>query len=352
MVSKDVTWETVTTTNAGVDAGFLNNRLNIAADYYWKKNDGMLAQLEAGNLIGISTLPYENTGILKTWGWDLSVQWRDRIGDVSYQVGFNIDDSQNKLVSYEGVNTIGARTVSRLEGYPLYTIWGYQTDGFWNSRDEYLDYKAANPGYESYYWDAKLDGGDVRYVAQGKADHRIGEGGGTPEDPGDLILLGTENPRYMYGINLGAQWKGFDFSMFWQGVGNRKYILDNNTAFAPLSNGSSNRQPWTVHVDYWTEDNPNAYFARLIENQTFNYQVSDRWIQNGAYIRLKNIQLGYTIPIPENIINSLRVYVTGTDLWEHTKAKFKAYDPEVSNNKNQNYYPFFRTWTVGINLTF
>ncbi|MDR2148104.1 MAG: TonB-dependent receptor [Tannerella sp.] len=350
MVSTDVSWETVTSTNLGVDVGLLNNRLSLTADYYWKKNDGMLAQLRVGNIVGIAGagLPYENAGVLKTWGWELSAQWRDRIGDVSYQVGFNIDDSQNELVSYRGANVIAAGAVSRLEGYPINSLWGYQTDGFWTSRQEYLDYKTANPGYETFNQDAKIEGGDTRYVAQGKADHKIGIGGGTPEDPGDLVLLGNTSPRYTFGINLGAQWRRFDFSMFWQGVGSREILLSNGS-INPFS--AENLMPWTIHLDYWTKDNPNAYFARLVENQSYNYQPSDRWLQNGAYIRLKNIQLGYTIPIPKKIINSLRIYVVGTDVWEHTKM-LKAYDPEAGNNQDRTYYPFFRTWTFGINLTF
>ena len=350
MASTNITWETITSTNVGVDVGLLNNRLNLTADYFWKENDNMLARATLGNVFGLTNLPYENNGQLKVWGWELSAQWRDRIGDVSYQIGFNIDDSQNELVRYQGASTISAGTIERLEGYPLKTIWGYQTDGFWSSRQEYLDYKAAHPGYESYDWDARLDGGDVKYIAQGNADHRIGVGGGTPEDPGDLILLGTENPRYLYGINLGVEWKGFDFSMFWQGIGKRKYVVENRFFF-PVDYDT---RPLTIHTElgYWTEETPNAYFARLVEYQTYNYQVSDRWLQNGAYVRLKNIQLGYTIPMPKNIINSLRIYVMGNDVWEYSKAKFKAVDPEVSNNKNRNYYPFFRVWTTGINLTF
>ena len=354
MVSENVGWETVASTNIGLDFGFLRNRLSLIADYYWKKNDGMLSRMNVGNIVGISSLPYENVGILKTWGWEISAQWRDRAGEVSYHVGFSIDDSKNELVSYEGVNTISDGVVTRLEGYPLYTIWGYKTDGLWNSREEYLAYKAANPGYETLDQDARISGGDVRYVAQGNADHRVGSGSGTPDDPGDLVLLGTENPRYLYCINMGLQWRGFDFSMFWQGVGNRKYVLDNRTAFAPYARGSAAQMPWTIHLDlgYWTEDNPNAYYARLMEGLEYNYAVSDRWLQNGAYIRLKNIQLGYTLTMPDKSRQTLRIFVTGNDVWEYTRAKFKAYDPEVRRGVNANYYPFFRTFIAGVNLTF
>ncbi|GHU89850.1 SusC/RagA family TonB-linked outer membrane protein [Bacteroidia bacterium] len=347
MVSEDVTWETLTSTDIGVDLGFLKNRLNVTADYYWKTNNDMLAQLRVGNIAGVVQLPYQNAGKMKIWGWEASVEWRDKIGNVSYHINFNIDDSQNKLVSYDGNNVIKAGKVDRLEGYALNTIWGYQTNGFWNSRDEYLAYKAANPGYESFN-DAKVNGGDVRYLAHGNPDHTIGIGGGTPENSGDLVYLGTTNGRYLYGINLGLEWNGFDFSCFFQGVGKRNFFIDSYT-LAPL--GYSYQMPWTINLDYWTEDNKNAMFARPYEGQTFNYNPADRWVQDGAYIRLKDIQLGYTIPVSKKVIQQLRVFVNGTDVWEHSKM-LKVFDPEVGDNKNTEYYPFFRTWTMGVNLTF
>lgn len=348
MTSEGITWETITTTNIGIDLGFLRNRLNITADYYWKKNDNMLSMARTGNIIGYpqDRLANQNVGTMKIWGWDITAEWRDKVGDFTYSIGFNIDDSQNKVVSFQGATTIQAGTVGTLEGYPLNTLWGYKTDGFWNSRQEYLDYKAANPGYQSFN-DAKVTAGSTRYLAQGKADHTIGAGGGTPEDPGDLVYLGTANGRYNYGITLGLEWKGFDLSCFFQGVGKRKFLINTRT-LAPL--GYSYEMPWTIHQDYWTEDNKNAYFASPFENNPFNYNPADRWVQNGAYIRLKNVQLGYKVPIPARIA-SLRVYINGTDVWEHTNV-LKVFDPEVGNNKNSQYYPFFRTWTMGVNVTF
>lgn len=353
MVSPDVTWETVQTTNVGLDATLFDNRLDLTADYYWKKNDGMLAKVQVAHIAGAVNLPYQNAGELKVWGWEASAQWRDRIGEVSYQLGLSIEDSRNKLVRYEGSNTVRAGQVNLLEGYAMNTIWGFRTDGFWNSREEYLEYKKANPGFEQNQ-DTKISGGDVRYVAQGKADHRIGIGEGTPEKSGDLVLLGDSNPRYLYGINAAAQWKGFDFSMFWQGVGRRKFVVQPET-LGPLV--QSYQMPWTIHRDYWTPENTDAYFARLVEKQNYNYQPADRWIQNGAYIRLKNVQLGYTIPISKSVFQQLRVYVQGTDVLEFTNC-LNVFDPEVSPRAGENdgvtnrYYPFFRTWTMGLNLTF
>ena len=361
MPSADVKWETVTTTNLGLDMSFLNRRLSLSAEYFWKKNQDMLSEYAPGNLAGVERFPVENVGVLKVWGWEISVSWRDKIGDLRYNISANLDDSRNELVEYKGINTIGAGNVRLLEGYPMFSLWGYETAGFWQSRQEYLDYKAANPGYQNIDQDGRLAGGDTRYVAQGKADHKIGSiGSGTPEDPGDLIYLGDASPHYAFGINLGAQWKGFDFSCFFQGIGKRSFFI-RQQHLTPM--GSSGQMPWTINRDYWREDNKGAYFARLFEAGMFNYEYADRWMQNGAYIRLKNIQLGYTVPLTK-YVQSLRVYISGSDVWEHTKV-VKAWDPEYGNNVEtrtgegtvnnrigRNYYPMMRTWTAGVNLTF
>lgn len=353
LASKDKTWETVETTNIAFDLGLFNNRLNMTAEYYWKYNIDMLAPVYLPTQIGIST-PNANVGNLKVWGWDFEVSWKDKIKDLSYQVSFNISDSKNKLVEYSGVDLIYPGTVSTIEGYPLNTIWGYKTDGYWKSREEYLAYKEANPGYASFQ-DGKVSGGDIKYVALGDGKHQIGKA----NDDGvneDLVYLGDTNGRYLYGFNLAMQWKNFDFSMMWQGVGKRKILINAGT-LAPLSQTSL--MPWTIHRDYCkTDDKGNlleeGYWPRLYNynNQgSFNFEPADRWVQDASYIRLKNVTIGYTIPVKKNIMNKLRVYVSGSDLWEHSDL-LSVYDPEVGNNIGANYYPFFRTWTVGLNVTF
>ncbi len=348
LASQSKTWEIVETTNIGFDLGLLNSRLNMTADYYWKYNKNMLASLQLPSLLGID-VSTANVGKLKTWGWEFSIDWQDKKGDFSYQIGFNIADSENKLLKYDGKNTISAGTVSLLEGYPLNTIWGYKTDGYWKSEEEYQEYKTNHPGYQSFS-DAKIAGGDVRYVAQGTPDHTIGAGGGTPEDPGDLVYLGSANGRYLFGLNLAAQWKGFDFSLFFQGVGKRSFLIETST-IAPFY--STSNMPWTIHRDYWTEDNQNAFWPRLYNynGTAFNFEPSNKWVQNGAYIRLKNIQLGYTLPLSKRIVDHARVYVSGADVWEHTKV-LSVFDPEVGNNASASYYPFFRSWSLGLDVTF
>ena len=346
LASKDKTWETISTTNIGVDLGVLNNRLNATFDYYWKYNNDMLSSLQLPHTIGIG-VPSVNIGKLKTWGWDFEISWKDKIKDFSYQISFNLSDSQNKLVEYDGASVVTEGNVGLLEGYEMNTIWGYKTDGYWKSREEYLAYKEAHPGYQSFN-DGKVAGGDVKYVAQGTPDHTIGQGSGTKEDHGDLVYLGNSNARYLYGFNLSAQWKGFDFSMMFQGVGKRKILIAADV-LAPFKN--TYQMPWTIHRDYWTEDNQDAEWPRLFVSNDFNYRPSDKWLQDASYLRLKNVTIGYTIPGIKKYVNSVRVYVTGNDLWEHTNL-LKVYDPESSNGVGRNYYPFFRTWAFGVNVTF
>lgn len=351
LASKDKTWETIETTNIGIDLGFLRGRLNASFDYYWKYNNDMLSRLQLPHTIGIG-VPSVNVGKLKTWGWEFDIRWQDRIGDFRYQVAFNISDSQNKLVEYDGADVISAGNVSLLEGYAMNTIWGYKTDGYWSSLEEYQQYKEAHPGYKSFS-DGKVGGGDVRYLtlpdADGSIDHQVGAGDGTKENHGDLVCLGNSNGRYLYGLNLSAQWKGFDFAVMFQGVAKRKILVDTE-AITPF--GRTHQMPWTIHRDYWTEDNPDAYWPRLYNynGDMFNFQPSDKWVQNAAYLRLKNITLGYTIPVDKRYIQKLRVYISGNDVWEKSDI-LKVFDPEAGNNVGRNYYPFFRTWSFGVNVT-
>lgn len=347
LASSDKTWETIKTTNIGIDLGLLNNRLTTSFDYYWKINDDMLSRLQLPHTIGIG-VPAVNVGKLKTWGWDFEVKWNDKIRDFNYQVSFNLSDSQNRLEKYDGSSSIWAGTVGLLEGYELNTIWGYTTDGYWSSADEYTQYKADHPGYKTFN-DGKISGGDVRYVALGQPDHQVGAGQGTKEDHGDLVYLGNTNARYLYGFTLSAQWKGFDISVMFQGVGKRKMLID-AAALAPFY--QSYQMPWTIHRDYWTPDNQDAYWPRLANyaGNDFNFKPSDRWVQDASYMRLKNLTLGYTVPLRKTLVNRLRFYITGEDIWEHSDL-LKVFDPEAGNQVGRDYYPFFRTWSFGVNIS-
>ncbi|RYY54229.1 MAG: TonB-dependent receptor [Chitinophagaceae bacterium] len=343
LASPDKTWETVQQSNIGLDMAFLRNRLTITTDYYVKRNIDMLATLAVPNIIGIA-VPNVNIGELKSWGAELDVKWRDRIGDVDYRVGFNISDNQNKLVKYGGTNSIGTGgVVNFLEGYAMNTVWGFKTDGYFQSKQEADDYKSR----VSYPFFNNPAAGDVKYLDL-NGDGVISAGDGTPQNPGDLVYLGTTNARYQYGFDLGLSWKGFDFSVFFQGAIKRAFLIDEGTLSPILGTAD---MPWTIHMDRWTPENPDAFFPRMYQTSAHNFRPSDKWTQNGSYLRLKNVSVGYTIPVTRKVFRELKVYVSGQDLWESTKV-LSVFDPEVGNNVGATAYPFFRTVSVGLNVSF
>ena len=342
LASQDKTWETVEQSNIGVDLTLFQNRLAITADYYVKRNKNMLATLNVPNIIGVNVSSV-NIGELKSWGSELDIKWRDRIGKLDYHIGLNISDNQNTLVKYDGRNSIGSGgVVSLLEGYGLNSVWGFKTAGYFQTQEEANDYK----GGVKYPFFPNPGAGDVKYLDL-DGDGIISAGQGTPSNPGDLVYLGTTNARYTYGVDLGMSWKGFDFSVFFQGALKRTFLIDEGTLSPMLGTAD---MPWSIHMDHWTADNPNALFPRMYQTSAHNFMSSDKWAQNGSYLRLKNVQLGYVIPINEKYIKDVRVYISGQDLWETTKV-LKVFDPEVGNDVSATTYPFYRTISFGFNFT-
>lgn len=341
--STNKTWETVQSSNIGVDLGLFKERLTSTVEFYNNKNINMFVDLNLPGIVGISASQI-NGGTLKSWGWEAEVKWRDKIGAVSYNVGVNFSDNQNKLLKFNGKRLIGTGgVVNAIEGYPLNSVWGYKTDGFFQTDAEAAAYKAK----VAYPFFANPVAGDIKYLDL-NGDGVISAGGGTPENSGDLVYLGNTSARYSYGFDLGASWKGFDFSAAFQGTLKRSFLIATET-LAPL-NGTAN-MPWTIHMDRWTPENPNAFFPRMYQTSDHNYKPSDRWTQNGSYIRLKNLQIGYTVPIKKKYVQNVRVYVTGQDLWESTKV-LSVFDPEVPNGVNSGAYPFYRSYAFGLNVTF
>ena len=342
LASPEVTWETVQMSNIGIDAGFFRNRLTVAADYYVKKNIDMLAQLNLPNIMGIAAPSY-NVGELTSWGTELDLKWRDKIGKLEYRIGFNISDNQNEVTKYNGTNSIGTGGVIQLlQGYPLNSVWGYRTAGYFRDAADVNAYKGKIQPYFT-----NMGPGDMKYLDL-NGDGIISAGGGTPEKPGDLVFLGTTNARYTYGFDLGFSWKGFDFSAFFQGAFKRKFLIAEETLSPILGTAD---MPWTIHMDRWTPTNPDAFFPRMYQTSAHNFRPSDRWAQNGSYIRLKNAQIAYNVNVRRiKFAKSIQVYVSGLDLWESTKV-LSVFDPEVGNNVSATAYPFYRTISFGFNAT-
>lgn len=352
--SVELSWETIQTYNGGLDLGFFNNKLQASFDYYVKYNRNMLVveQLPAVFGAGIpsfmsgsnSGTPRRNIGELKSWGWETELRYRNTLGNsFNYSVALNLSDNQNELIKYSNNRVIGLGTTPLLEGYPLNTIWGYQTAGYFTSEDEVKGWT---------FQDSRAGVGDVKYVDR-DGDERINVGKGSPDEPGDLVYLGTTQPRYLFGINLAMDWKGFDLSIFAQGVGKRNFIPSSDV-LEPLP--FAWQMPLAIHSDYWTPENPNALFPRPYLGGRHNYLASDKWVLNAKYVRLKNIQVGYTVPaaLTQKIrVSRARVFFTGQDLLTISGlGKFQGYlDAEQANNTGSA-YPFFSTAAMGLNLTF
>ena len=341
--STNLSWETIETTNGGLDIGLLKNALQITAEYYVKYNRNMLTPQQLPAIIGIST-PRKNNGELKSWGWELEAKYRGKIGEnFSYTIGGNFSDNDNQLIAFSNRIVVSRGNNSLIEGYPINTIWGYQTAGYFSSADEVKAWA---------FQDNRTGAGDIKYVDQ-NGDKQITVGKGSSADYGDLMMLGTTSPRYLFGFNVGFQYKNFDFSAFVQGVGKRNFIAGSESV-GPLM--VTWKQAMAIHRDYWTPENPNALFPRPYVGATHNFGVSDKYTFNGQYARLKNIQFGYNIPAASTKklgISRARVYVSGQDLFTISAmgAFGSLFDPESANSAD-NDYPYFSTASIGLNLSF
>jgi TonB-linked SusC/RagA family outer membrane protein len=334
--SEDRTWETVSITNLAVDMGFLNNRLGITGEYYIKKNKDMLVNIEIPSVIGID-VPTGNYGELEVKGWDLSVSWQEHVNkDFSYSARFNLSDQKDKLVDY-GVEFVGftAGVNQKIQGYSLGSIFGYKTDGYFTSEEEVANSAVINRSVVGV--------GDIKYVDQ-DGDSRISA-------PNDLKYLGTTTPRFVFGLSLGATWKDFDLSALFQGVGKRNFYLSRHV-MAPFQDTWGNYS-YTFHNDYWTPENLNALLPRHYAGNGHNTHISDHWLQNAAYIRMKNLQVGYTLPkvwANKILLSRVRVYVSGENLFEYSKL-LKDFDPELTTIDGF-MYPMLRKYSFGLNVTF
>lgn len=328
--SSERTWETIKSYNIGLEMGFFNNRLSLEGEYFRKTNEDMLINISLPSIIGID-VPTGNYGELMTKGWEFSAHWNDIIESIGlkYHIDFNIYDQTDKLTDLATSFAKPTAGIQNIQGYPINAIFAYEADGYFKTQEEVNSwaFQHANTGP-----------GDIRYIDQTGDDIITSD---------DVVYIGTTTPRFCYGINLGAEWKGFDLTMFFQGVGKRKVYLDN--AFShPYQNAWDNYAFKDV-LDYWTPENQDARFPRPHQGG-HNYLYSTHWLQNASYIRLKNLQLGYTIP--KNIVSklkldNLRLYFSGENLWEYTSMMM--FDPETNGS---GVYPLNRSLSFGLSLTY
>ncbi|QEC53292.1 TonB-linked SusC/RagA family outer membrane protein [Anseongella ginsenosidimutans] len=350
LVSPTLTWETVVSQNIGLDITLLNSRLDASFDVYTRETKDMLMDVEYPDILGTDA-PQSNAADLKTTGWELALTWRDKINqDWNYNFTLSLSDWTAEITRYD--NPTGALSEFYV-GQKLGDIWGYETVGIFQSEEE-----IANAPDQSNIG-ANWKPGDIRY-ADLNGDGVISAGSNTLADPGDRKIIGNENPRYSFGVNAGAGFRGFRLSAFFQGYWQRDHwpTSGNWTWFFPFNAGHIERYFIT---DSWSEDNRDAYFAapHISTNDKKNIQTQSRFLQNAGYIRLKNIMLSYDLPahlLEKAGLGQARIYFTGMNLWEYSPIR-KPLDPESIQNTTFDTngaieYPLQRIYSLGLSLTF
>lgn len=362
MVSDSFTWERVQTLDFGADLGFFDSRLNAVFDWYSRKTLGMLAPgMDFPAVVGSSS-PNENSADLRTNGWELEMTWRDKIGKVSYHIGFNIFDSQTEIIKFDDNDTKLLANENLYVGKKVGEIWGLVTDRYY-TEDDFEDYstgklKTGNPAMKGV---ARHFAGDVLYKdldKDGQIIRNYKDNGQTADEPGDYEIIGNSTPRYNFGINGGVNWNNFDFSFFLHGVGKRDLSLGKNVRTEPYAADDFNCLYENL-LDYWTPENPNAYYPRFYNNSgsytDYNYEPQTKYLQNGAFLRIKNITLGYTIPkriLQKASIEQLRLFFSGENLYtfKHTPD---GIEPDLSGQSSTiTQYPYMRMFSFGLNLSF
>jgi TonB-linked SusC/RagA family outer membrane protein len=340
LVSADLTWETATTLDFGLDAT-LFNKLTLNYDWYNRKTKDILSAAEKlPSVLGVS-VPQKNSGIMKTTGWEFSAKWNDKVNEFNYSIAFILNDYQSEILKYSGNPQ---KLISSLyEGRKMGEIWGLETQGIFQTKDEI----AAAPPQKRYYGGVWRPG-DVRYKDI-NGDEEITPGLGTVADPGDQKIIGNETPRYQFGLNTTLSWKNFDFNMFWQGVGKRDYWTNSYYYWGYIGGADASGTTWTYY-NSWTPDRTDAFFPAF-KSASYNKVAQSRYLINAAYARLKDITLGYTLPryLTKKIkVDNLRIYASGYNLAKITGTP-DIMDPEILTDDS---YAPVHYYTFGIQAKF
>ena len=361
LISTTLTWEKIKNTNLGLDFGAFNNRLTGSFDYFWRKTQNMVGPgIELPATLG-SDVPITIITDLTTYGLELSLGWRDQIGkEFKYGVRLSISDSQTRIDRYPNpTNSLD----KYLEGELIGNIYGYTTIGIAKTQAEMDNHLASLPNGGQTALGDKWEAGDIMY-ADLNGDGKISNGANTMDDMGDLKKIGNDTPRFRTGISLDASWKGIDFSMFWQGVLKRDFDPgEGSMVFWGASGGQWWSTSFAEHIDYFRPENTssalganlNAYYPRALFSAK-NHQPQTRYLQNAAYMRLKNLQIGYTLPkqwISKIGLQNVRFYVSGENLLTITSLT-NTMDPETAGIGMQGgtVYPLSRTYSFGLSVNF
>lgn len=402
IVPSSLTWERVETTDIGIDLGFLNNEINLGFDWYQRDTKDMLGPAQTLPAVLGTTAPYSNNGTLRTRGWELSLGYNHRFGDVDFYATFNLSDARTKIQKWNNpagtLYTYNPSSGNYTEGQYYGDIWGFETDRYFteddfNGKDAdgnwiYKDGVADQTGLQSGSF--VYGPGDVKFVDQ-NGDGKIDGGKGTVEDHGDLKVIGNALPRFEYALRLGAAWKGFDIDVFLQGVGQRK-LWTTGSLFIPMAqsnlgvfdhqlsynkyvvDANGNITGWEINQD---NDYPNMYPGASgtgkvsnIGRGCYNFYPQSKYLVNMAYLRVKNITFGYTLPkniTRKALIEKARIYFSGENLFFlYNGASKYNMDPEINQSYSSSAVagvddgyaafgrtvPMQRSYSFGVQVTF
>ena len=364
-VSSGLTWERSVQTNIGLDMAFLNNRLEVSAEAYIRDTKDMLtAGMPLPATYGAST-PKENVADLRTKGYELSIGWRDSFklaGDrFNYGVSVVLSDFVSHITRFNNPDKLFAKNY--WEGMKYGDIWGYHVEGLFATEEEAKGWTVNQTLVnDPQIFPDGLHAGDMKF---GDLDGsgKIDQGAGKVGDSGDWRVIGNSQPRYSYGVNMNAGWKGFDLAVFFQGIGKMDWYpaADARAFWFLYARPYQTFIPKDFQTQCWSEENPNAYFPRPRGYVAMNTSrpmgvANDRYLQNIGYLRLKNLTFGYTLPesLTRKIsISKLRVYFSGENLFYWAPGLHSDYvDPEMAmTGGNLRIYPWQKTFTFGIDIT-
>ena len=340
LVSPTLTWETVTQQDFGVDFGFFQGKLSGTFDIYRRDTKNMLTRSQTLAAVLAVTEPQANAADMKTTGFDLSLEWKHNIGNVRYGVTAILSDYQSEITKFSNPSGIIS---DYYIGYKMGQIWGLTTGGLFQTDEAALVLDQTNIAGR------KRQAGDIWFVDM-NGDGKINRGKQTLDDHGDMSIIGNSTPRYSYGIRPNISWKGFDLDVFLQGVAKRDLVINTLYFLTQYSN------EWVgtakISTDYWSPENPDAYYPRPIISGAGDVTATQtRFMQNAAYLRLKQLTFSYNIPVNKiaNLsIERAKVYFSGANLLKFTKM-VETCDPELSGPSA---YSLFRSFTLGANFDF
>ncbi len=365
LVSTLLTWERVSSWNIGTDLAFFKNRLNVNFDYFNRTTYDMVGPAPQLPVTLGTDVPRMNNADMQSYGFELEALWKDKVGALNYSVRAVLSDSQQKITRYPNETGAFGQDLWR-EGMMLGEIWGYTTAGIAKSQEE-MDAHLANVDQSNMgsNWQA----GDIMY-ADTDGDGEINSGASTEGNHGDLSIIGNSTPRYRFSLDLNAQYKGFDMRLFFQGVAKRDY-MPNGPYFWGAVAGMWQSAGFDEQMDFYRDENSTMVLAGVADvnkdsyfprpyfggNANKNQKTQTRYIQDASYIRLKNIQLGYTLPndLTSRVgISKARFFVSAENVFTLTNL-FNVFDPEtigLSGWNDGKTYPLSSVVSCGVNVTF